>query len=298
MRKRAFSLLLAAILLLLPLCAQASGQTVTAEELGMTITFPEEFMLFSREIDPADENLFVLGTTAEALEAQFRESGVYLNAIHMNPLYEYVVTMTTDSGMQALGDFSDFSDKELEQMADEMLIALEETGVTYSGYEIAHIGSYTYFILDPSQIMGGQQVYGHQYYTIFNGMAVNITLQSYTGKVTPEMKAEHRAIMETVSFPEKTISAQKSSLFDTGLLRNSAIGAAIGLAVGTVLYVTARLKKKKRETRAYASTSISEKRLMSVRQPASCKDCGAKLSPGQEFCGGCGARTALLEKPE
>ncbi len=294
MKKRAFSLLLAAIIiLLLPLCAQASGQTVTAEELGMTITFPEDFMLFSREIDPANENLFVLGTTAEALEAQFRESGVYLNAIHMDPLYEYVVTMTTDSGMQALGDFSDFSDSELEQMADETLRILGETGITYSGYEIARIGSYTYFILDPSQIMDGQQVYGHQYYTIFNGMAVNITLQSYTGEVTPEMKTEHRAIMETVSFPAKTITARKSGLIDTGLLRNSAIGAAIGLAVGTMLYAFARLKKRKRENSAYANASVSEKRLMSVRQPVSCKDCGAKLSPGQEFCAACGARTGL-----
>ncbi len=292
--KKIAALFLLALLIIMPLSALATGTTVQIAELGMSITFPEGFIMLSRDIDEADENLALLGTTAADLEAQFIQSNVYFNAIKLDPLYEYVVTMITDADLKKVADFSDYTDEELAEFAEYMMDAAEEieiskeAGLTYSGYEIERIGSYTYIVAPGSHTLQGQLVYANQYYTIYNGQAINVTLQSYTGEVTPEMKAEQRAIVETIVLPEKTMTAKKDGVDWGKILRSGLIGAIIGALVFFVIK-----GKKKKQQAEYADEQVPSlnKRLTNIAPPTYCKDCGAKIEPDQQFCGACGART-------
>lgn len=298
MKRIAALFLFALLICLIPLSALASGNTVQIAELDMNITFPEGFILLGRDIDEADETLALLGTTATDLEAEFIQNNIYFNAIKFDPLYEYVITMTTDADLKDIADFSDYTDGELSEFAEYMMDAAGEmdiangTELSYSGYKIERIGSYTYIVAPGSHTLQGQLIYANQYYTVYNGQAINVTLQSYTGEVTPEMKAEQRAIVETIVLPEKAMTAKKGG-FDWNEALIAALGSGITYgAVSATISLFSKRKKKKQSFPCFdEGTPVAEKQPISVVSPTYCRDCRGKIEYGQQFCGACGART-------
>jgi len=93
--KRVLYLVVTMCLLLcsLSITSFAKNQTYVLDELGMSMAIPDEFVVFTRDIDDNDPNLTEYGLTKDYMETLMLNGNIYLNAWDSTVNHEIVVTM-------------------------------------------------------------------------------------------------------------------------------------------------------------------------------------------------------------
>jgi hypothetical protein len=246
--KRLFPLVLFLMIVFVSLPAYAGGATTyTIDDLFMTIDIPSSWMVFSPDTDENDPNLDVVGFTAADLKQQFADKNIYLNAVLAEPLTEVVITMEDYDSSQRIFNLNQYSQADLDKLAAEMVPNIEDfTNAVYT-YTGTYQGEQAMFLMfDLKQELDGQPVYGYQYYTIFNGKAINITMHSYTGPISDGFAEIHRQMVDSVVFT--TVKDNPNSTSSSSHPGRSAVTVTItGSAVGLVSYFSARAKKRKKQ---------------------------------------------------
>jgi hypothetical protein len=227
----------------------SEDKKIELNELYMTIKIPNDWIIFTRNIDDDDENLKLLRIDAQTLKNQYLSKKIFLNAICLNPTNEVVVTMI--EGFESIYNFNEFTEKQLENMANDTINSNEtkKAGITYTNYSIYTQKNIKYVVFDLNQQAEGNIVYGKQYYTVHNGQAISITLQSYNGKITDDFALKHRSIVDSINFTETFSNPNKKSneyetitgskILDKSLF--SIIGSAI---LGGIMMIIGFLRNK------------------------------------------------------
>lgn len=197
------SLLVIVFILLFSTTVLASSSTYTISELGLEITIPSEYKVITKDT-PANASIFSdLGTTKADLIKQFEETKVYLNAIPDTLDEEVVVTMDTN----IIDNFSAMSDTSLKMFASSWVNEYEKMGIDVKKYDIYQHSQakfvWVYFEDTASSVNG------LQYYTIYNGKAMNFTMRSYSGEITTKQEKTIKTIVDSVKYdtPPVEISA-------------------------------------------------------------------------------------------
>lgn len=196
--KRFISILLIFCLVfcLLPMSVFAANSTYELDELGMSIEVPSGHVVFTRDIKSNDPNLSAYGLTKDGLYSLMLEQNIYLNTWDEDINYEIIVTMI-DSPLE---DFNQLSDTSLAVLTPTMSKEYESAGITYIKSDIYQHNQAKFIKIYISQPNNGDTVYGLQYYTVYNGKAINVTLQSYSGKIDSNKEAIIQEIVDTVRF--------------------------------------------------------------------------------------------------
>jgi len=222
MKKRCpylFSCLVILLFLVFPISAKAvDSQSYTLDELGMTLEIPQDLMVFTREIDPDHPGLSALGLDAETLLEQFRSGHIYLNAISLDSAYEIVVTMASDSGIGMLSDFNLFSDAKLKEIGESVIPDMEQQmGIVCRHWEVYPHPHAKFLRLEHEREAGGQTIFAIQYYTVYDGKAINITLHSYGGAISSATQKTLGRIVESVSFGLSAETASGAEFSDAAI---------------------------------------------------------------------------------
>ena len=145
--KRTLSLITALVLaLILAIPAYADGTvTVTIPEADMTLSVPEDLVIFTRE-HMAEEDLAAYNLTREHMDDLFDSRSIYLNAWNANMDFELLVTVADN----AVQDFSAFTDAQLMEMGDLIIDAYENTGIQCSNVQIYKAGSLRFLKMEGS----------------------------------------------------------------------------------------------------------------------------------------------------
>lgn len=254
--KKGISLFLAALLALTALAGPALGESKTYElpELYLSLDIPEEMMVFTREMAEDDIGLLVLEMTPEQLRQDFESKNVYMNAMSLDPIYEIIVTMLDYEGSQEIFDFNTLSDHQLNEMAQMLLDgeAAQGRGFIYENYRLEKKDQARFMALDLRQEAGGSTIYGRQYYTIFNGQAINITLQSYTGPISGEMSETAEGIMDSLRFTKVLENPRKGAVSAKWVVAGVTLAAA---ALGLWLVIGSKRKQNREDQAAAAPVS-------------------------------------------
>ena len=199
-----FLILCLAFSLLSP-AAFAAGSSYKLDELGMSIELPQDYIVFTRDIKSNDPNLSAYGLTRDELYSLMVDGCIYLNAWDKDLNYEIIVTMT-DSPVE---DFNLYSDTALMDLASSAEDEYRNYGITYIKSELYQHSQAKFIKIYISQQRNGSTVYGLEYSTVYNSKAINITLQSYSGKIDSSKEAILKKIVDSVCF-ETAISAESS----------------------------------------------------------------------------------------
>jgi len=106
----------------------------TLVDLGMKISLPSEFIVFTRDIDANNPNLSVLGFTKEELTSLMCEQNEYLYGFDENENNDIDITVRmVDSPFV---DFNLFSDTTLSIMATSLETEYRNAGMTVIRHEI------------------------------------------------------------------------------------------------------------------------------------------------------------------
>lgn len=249
---------LAAALIALVLPAEtlaAQADTYLLEELRMEVTVPEGLTVFLREAAAEDPDAQKLDLDGTALAEGMKEQGVYLAAMSADKSWELSVGMVAEEGTELIFDFNLYDRPLLRKMGEEMITGT--TGVPYKtlGYTIetpsVFQGEQARFLaIDSTQVQGEKTICRRQYYTIYNGQAINLVLVAYDGKLTEEQTGAIQALVESVHFTEslpipreaRQVAAQAKRTQSPYRIGVQAVGA--GAAAGVLTWVLNRKKSR------------------------------------------------------
>jgi hypothetical protein len=169
----------------------------------MRLSLPSEYSVITREKTTHPELLRARGVDIEAHQAGFVQSGIYLNAMPPEFDCEYVLTSFDYEGSNQVGDFSRYSDEELAGLVSPEALAEEyqAMGIDARSEPIEKINNTVYFILTfrQSRTEGGF-IYTRQYFTIVNGIAVNLVYNKFSGSINDDEKARQRTVVASIVF--------------------------------------------------------------------------------------------------
>lgn len=184
------------VICLLPMSVFAANSTYELDDLGMSIEVPSGHVVFTRDIKSNDPNLIAYGLTKEGMSSLMLERNIYLNAWDKDVNYEIIITMM-DSPFE---DFNQFSSTTLAALISSLSSEYENAGITYIKSDIYQHDQAKFIKIYVSQPNSGSTAYGLQYYTAYNGKAISITLQSYSGVIDSNKEAIIQGIIDTVRF--------------------------------------------------------------------------------------------------
>lgn len=190
------------VMLIVMVCAQSGVASeewnrYAIDEIGMSVSFPAGYDVFTRNMPDGSQLLAEYGITSEAVNEILIENNFYLDAYSADNTKEIAVTMIGSS----VSDFSIWSDDSLMFMASSWVAEFEKIGTIVEKYDIHHCGPAT-FVRLWERATADPNLYGLQYYTTYDYQAINITMHSYNGPITAADEALMLAIVNSAVFGE------------------------------------------------------------------------------------------------
>ena len=206
--RKAVTLLIAVLLLCPCLTVCAAENAYRLDDLGLSVDIPSDLIVFTRNIKHDDPNLKEFGLTKDQVDSMMKDGNIFLNALDPNVAFEVVVTMIESP----LNDFYYLSNTELSVFASTLADGYEGSGMDYIKSEIYEHPQAKFIKIYIKQPSGNGTAYGLQYYTVYDGKAINFTIHSYSGSLTSKNEALIRQIVDSVVFD---ISPQKEAKKET-----------------------------------------------------------------------------------
>lgn len=194
MKKIALWVSLFALIFSLSTSVHAASNTYDLDELELQVTIPSGYSVITRDTPASDPIFSDLGTTKTALISQFESSSIYLNAISDTYNEEVVVTMSENN----LTNFSLLSDTALETLTSAMIDQYTNYGINVSKYDIYHHSQAKFVRLYFTDT--AKTVYGLQYYTVYDGKAMNFTMRSYEGSLSSRQEKTIKTIVDSIKY--------------------------------------------------------------------------------------------------
>lgn len=164
------------------------------DELELQVTIPNDYSVITRDTSASDPIFSYLGTTKSAVMSQFESSNIYLNAISDTYNEEVVVTMMENS----LTNFSLLSDTTLNTLASTLVNQYTYYGINVSRYDIYQHSQAKFVRLYFTDT--DKTVHGLQYYTIYDGNAMNFTMRSYEGSLSSRQEMAIKTIVDSIKY--------------------------------------------------------------------------------------------------
>lgn len=206
--KKAISLILVVLLLFPCLTAYASGNSYRLNDLGLSVDIPSDLITFTRNIKQNNPILEEFGVTKAEMDSIMKDGNIYLNAFDSSIAFEIVVTMIDSP----LNDFYYLSNTELSAFVSTFADGYKGTDITFIKSEIYEHPQAKFAKIYVKQPYVGGTAYGLQYYTVYDGKAINFTIHSYSGSLTSKNETLIKQIVDSVKFD---ISPQKKPAKET-----------------------------------------------------------------------------------
>lgn len=189
----------------------ASSSTYKLEEVGLEVSIPSTYNVITRDTPVSSPIFKELGVSGKELIEQFKTTFIYLNAIPKGVTSEeIVVTMAPND----INNFSVLSATSLKLFASSWISSWEELGINISKYDVYEHSQAKFVRLYFEDTVNS--VNGLQYYTIYNGKAINFTMRSYSGRITSTQEQAIKNIVDTIKFdtpPVETPSGVETEAF-------------------------------------------------------------------------------------
>ncbi len=189
--------------LLFSISVTATSNTYDLDELELQVTIPTGYSVITRDTPASDSIFSKLNTTKSVLISQFETSNIYLNAITNTLKEEVVVTMTENS----LSNFSLLSDTVLNTLATSLVSQYTDYGINVSKHEIYQHSQAKFIKIYFSDT--ANTVHGLQYYTIYNGKAMNFTMRSYEGSLSSKQETTIKTIVDSIKYDKSPPIAEQ-----------------------------------------------------------------------------------------
>lgn len=241
------AVLAAACMCVLSAGASAESASYALTGLDLTISLPSDMQAFTRGMAADDPVLSQLGITPSEIDGILEESSQYLDAYSADgSSYEIIVSCKSESDTDGVSDIrnidlEDFVDAIKNSSADSVAVS---SAVPYHGANM------DFAIAELTVDADGEDVLAVSYVTLFNSSVFYLTLRSYTGEITDQMRAIVKSAADSIVFPPAPAAPAASSSSGSGW-KNVLTKCIEGAAAGAIISLIGSLfSKKKKAARA------------------------------------------------
>ena len=278
----------------------AADSTVSFDEFGFSVTFPSNLIVFTRDTDPASLQWAIIGLDPEAFLPYMESNNLYADAIYPDVSYEITVIVKQEEKYKEYYNFNDYSDNTLlNTLSDYFEAAANELDATASQLHVYKHGNYKFLHASVAKEKDGGTVYGSMYFTIVNGIYVQITLRSIYRPLDINDVETIEAVVDSVHFKEINRKPGSNTAKGTVLdILADAITGAVAAAIVSLPVTLFFLIRKKKAGKKPAEDStrrgsvaypvgVPDKSVSSVNY---CGKCSGELPLGVKYCPHCGWR--------
>ncbi len=186
MRKRLVAVTAAVLVVVLSVCcfvisASALDNTYRFDDFGMSVKFPKDDYVITRETPRGDEVFEKVSLDYDATMEAFHNADIYLFAYDADKTYQISMTVVQDDQSKTINNYSDISANERKTIVDEVLGG---EGVS-SANEVKHSGN-IFIDSERTAADGDRTVYIYLSNTVINGLRIDLTLQKYDDPITSD----------------------------------------------------------------------------------------------------------------
>ena len=182
--------------------AFAASTKYKLDELGLEVSIPSKYDVITQDTSPYSSIFSDRGLSGTDLIKQFKENGVYLNAVPNDGTNEeIVVTMTTG----IWDNLSSFSNSSLKTIASSLVKEYEDYGLTITNYDVYEHSQAKFiriFFNDTEKT-----VHGVQYYTNYGAKTINVTIRSYSGAISQTQENTIKGVVDSIVFDTAPVAA-------------------------------------------------------------------------------------------
>lgn len=206
----------------LPHVNDTEWREYTLQELGLMISLPANYTVYTRDMSDTDPILIASGLSSTQLDQIFVDSNLFLEATPDNFNSEIMVTMVGST----ISDFSIWSDNSLLAMSSLWTSAYADYGIEILDTDILSCNNIKYIRMHERQTVNGSISYRIQYYTTTNYQAVNLIFVSVGDDVTEAETEFMQTVVERTIFSgdiaasEINTFSQDASNFSYSVLDN------------------------------------------------------------------------------
>ena len=204
MKKILAMTLIAVLIFLFATNISAASNKYEVAALDLSVSIPSYYTVITQNTSENDPVFDHLGVSASDLLSYFRTNGIYLNAVNNIVNDEIVVTMTEN----ILDDFNLLSDATISALTTSLINEYTNYGISVTKHEIYQHSQAKFIKL--YFVDSAQTVSALQYYTIYNGKAMNFTMRSYTGTLSYTQEQAIKTVVDSIRF---NTAPQKQEVF-------------------------------------------------------------------------------------
>lgn len=197
MKQRIRTILITLIFFIFAMPANAADYSF--DELQMELTLPDQWITFTRDTAPEDQNLDILNMSYEALMEYFVQSNRYLLTISDDYLFQMEFEVSSSWYSSKHYSLTDVTEPVLQEIAMEIKEDYEEEA-TCTGLDIYTSDNQFHYIL--LQYYFDDESYYQEYLTICNGQWISLILRSYEREIPAEIAAVQREIIDSLKITE------------------------------------------------------------------------------------------------
>ncbi len=179
MKKLSIVCVLALLLSLVCIPVGAASNDHYVEEMGVTVSVPEEYFILTRKTPANDPVFSQFNLTKDYIDQLFTTNYIYLNAITTQHSEEIVVTMIPNI---AISDLSTMNNDAINALRQTLVAEYASLGVQVSSSEIYLQNGIKFIKVYFYNPAAGSN--GLQFYTVYKNRAMNFTMHSYEGALT------------------------------------------------------------------------------------------------------------------
>lgn len=179
--------------------ARAASENYTISQMDLTVSIPSSYDVFTRNMPNNSPLLSEYGISHSDLVKQFAAGSTYLDAVAPDGSEEIVVTMMEED---ILSDFNGLGDTTLLTLASALKDEYSDYGLSISSYDIYHHQQLEFIRIYFSAI--DRSTHSLQYYTTYDGKAMNFTIHSYVGSISSAQEKTIKDIVDSVNLHSYT----------------------------------------------------------------------------------------------
>ena len=184
--------------------------TYRIDEAGLSVDIPADLVVFTEDMADDDPALAALGIAKADMLEFMKDNNLFLEALEQNANYEIVLTASDSEIM----DFSQLSEDEISWLRSGIQSNLADMGLTFQKFEYYEHSQTEFLKVYFSQSSGEITNHALEYFTIYGGKIIVITMNSYSGDIDGEKENSMQRIIDSICFDAEPVVETPAFLYE------------------------------------------------------------------------------------
>ena len=269
-------------LLLFPSYCMADS-TVSIDELGFSVSLPADTYVFTQNTSLSSSVWSAFDVEPSVFLDYLKSNNIYLDSIAPDASYEIVIIGRQNQNYSKIYNLNLYEDKEIMDLLSSSINSVGEgLGLKTESVSIYKTGDLKFYSFLGTQSTEGQDVYIKSYFTVVNGIFVQISLRSYAGSLSSQQERTIKQVVDSVHFKEilSKPATNGISISDSSILYKALIGGLTALIIAIPSALIRKAKKEKKEDADGRVQGIENKGKIEETQATDIEQAPIKQSEG------------------